>query len=82
MKGVLISIHTAASDFDDTVIVHLPSANFQGGYTTLCGLATDGDADSGPVVSTPANAQVTCPACYAMWKLCRGYTENQFYPNK
>lgn len=76
--GTLISIRTGASDFEDRIIVHLPSADTQGGYATLCGLSADGDADSGTVVSTPANARVTCPASYAMWLLCRGYTAKHF----
>lgn len=76
--GTLISIQTADSDSEDAVIVHLPSANIQGDYSTLCGLATDGDADSGVLVPTPAKARVTCPVCYAMWLLCREYTAKHF----
>lgn len=74
----LITIKTASSDWEQKVITHLPSAEGQSDYATLCGLALDGDEDSGAEVPTPAGGRVTCTSCYSMWLLCRTFSAKNF----
>lgn len=74
----LITIKTAASDCEQKVITHLPSAAGSGDYATLCGLALDGDEDSGTEVPTPSGGRVTCTACYSMWLMCRTFSAKNF----
>lgn len=74
----LITIKTAETDFEQNVFTHLPNADGQSDYATLCGLALDGDEDSGTEVPTPAGARVTCTACYSMWLMCRTFSAKNF----
>lgn len=75
----LITIKTADGDWEENVITHLPSVDGQGDYATLCGLALDGDEDSGTMVSAPKK-RVTCATCRAMWMLCRSFKSKTFWP--
>lgn len=74
----LITIKTAEGDWEENVITHLPSAEGQGDYGTLCGLALDGDQDSGTPVPTPIGERVTCHTCYSIWLLCRSFSAKNF----
>lgn len=74
----LITIKTAEGDWEENVITHLPSVDGQGDYATLCGLALDGDEDSGTMVTTTAKRRVTCATCYSMWLLCRSFSAKHF----
>lgn len=74
----LVTLKTAFSDFEQAEITHLPSADGQSDYMTLCGMAADGDEDSGTVIDNPPGARVTCKTCYAMWLLCREFNAKHF----
>ncbi len=74
----LITMKTSEGDWEENVITHLPAADGQSDYATLCGLALDGDEDSGTQVPTPTKGRVTCATCYSMWLLCRGFSAKNF----
>jgi hypothetical protein len=74
----LVTIKSSVTDWEQNVITHLPSAEGQSDYATLCGLALDGDEDSGTEVPTPCGGRVTCTTCYKMWLHCRTFNAKSF----
>ncbi|SFF32556.1 hypothetical protein [Paracidovorax wautersii] len=47
-------------------------------YATVCGLALDGDQDSGVEVPMSRSAKITCSNCRNIWTACRGVQLRQF----
>ena len=47
-------------------------------YATVCGLALDGDQNSGVEVPTTRGTKITCSNCRNIWTACRGVQLRQF----
>lgn len=58
-----------AIEIDGVIDVHI--AGGVSDYATACGLALDGDRDSGTEVPTRRGTKITCAACRALWDVCQ-----------
>ncbi len=47
-------------------------------YATPCGLALDGDQDSGRRIPTPKGAKIDCPSCKQLFALIKCYERRDF----
>ena len=61
---------------DDETLVH--AAGGINDYATLCGLANDGDQDSGVAVDLPANPKIDCTNCKRLFDIAKALKQSDF----
>lgn len=61
---------------DGETLVH--AAGGINDYATLCGLANDGDRDSGIEVDLPAKSKIDCPNCKRLFQIAKPLRASDF----
>lgn len=61
---------------DGETLVHV--AGGVNDYATLCGLANDGDQDSGVEVDLPAKSKINCPSCKRLYEIAKPLRASDF----
>ncbi len=62
-------------------ITHIESAGGND-YASVCGLALDGDRDSGVAMSLPKKPKIDCSSCYQIFEAVRGIKASDFAKEK